>query len=174
MDKGKQDTSILLFAYGNISRGDDALGPLLLQQIEQPNIKPATGYPLKCLQDYQIQVEQVMDMQGCNRVLLIDASQSLQQPFDFSPVKERPEPCYPPHDMTAPDLLHTYRRVYHQPPPPTWMLAIQGFSFELGQPLTARAGINLESARRFLVDLLASKDLQQWNRFNSTPDNSQA
>lgn len=163
MGKHKRDKSILLFAYGNISRGDDALGPLLLQQIQQRNIQAACGYPVEFLQDFQIQVEHVMDMQRCERVLLIDASQSLQQGFAFYPIKEQQETCYTTHGMSASNLLNIYRQVHHQAAPSTYMLAIQGFHFELGQALSSQAQINLQSALNFLIELLSSKNLQQWD-----------
>lgn len=168
MNNPQQNQSLLLFAFGNISRGDDALGPLLLQRMQQQNINQAGGYPLNYLQDYQIQVEHVMDMQDCERVILIDASQSLQQAYDFYCIQEQPESSYTTHGMSASNLLHIYRQVYHQPAPPTYMLAIEGNSFELGHPLSSKAEINLQSAYGFLTDLLSAEKLPQWGLHNNS------
>lgn len=162
MELDRDNKSILLFAFGNTSRGDDALAPLLLQQIKDLNLKQAYGYPLKYLEDYQLQVEHVMDMQDCERVILIDASQSIQRSYDFSPIQEQFESSYTTHGMSPANLLHTYRQVHQHKAPVTAMLAIQGVSFELGQPLSSVAEINLQQAFRFLRNLLMADDFSQW------------
>jgi hypothetical protein len=47
---------ILVFAWGNPSRGDDALGPLFAERIE------ALGLPgVECLTDFQLQVEHALE-----------------------------------------------------------------------------------------------------------------
>ena len=65
---------LLIFAYGNISRGDDALAPLLIERLKQQGIQHGCGCQIKYLSDYQIQIEHVMDMQSCQRLLLVDAA----------------------------------------------------------------------------------------------------
>lgn len=162
MAESSQLKTVLLLAYGNLSRGDDALAPLLIDRIQQQGIASSSGYTLKYCQDYQIQIEHVMDMQQCERVILMDASQSLQKPIDFYPVQESAETCYTTHGMSASNLLHTYRQVHHEAPPDTYMLAIQGIQFELGQPLSSQAKINLNHAFVFLTELLSGGDTQPW------------
>jgi len=115
---------VLLFAYGNVSRGDDALAPLLLEKIQALGIIQVAGHPLKFLTDFQMQIEHVMDMQGCERILLIDADSSINQPYKFYPVKEQQDTLYTTHGMTPSTLLHTYRQVLNEPPPSTAMLAV--------------------------------------------------
>lgn len=167
MDDINPDRAILLLAYGNLSRGDDALAPLLLDRIEKQYSSRAGDIYLKYCQDYQIQVEHVTDMHNCERVILMDASQSLQQPYVFYAVEEQPVSCYTTHGMDASNLLHIYRQVYQQSPPDTYMLAIQGTNFELGEPLSSRAQHNLKQAFSFISaqlqlissDLSASFDL---------------
>jgi len=53
---------VLLFAYGNPSRGDDAVAPLLLEAIKQYELTSVCGHPLTFLSDYQIQIEHVADL----------------------------------------------------------------------------------------------------------------
>ncbi|MDP2785684.1 MAG: Ni/Fe hydrogenase, partial [Sulfurimicrobium sp.] len=62
---------LLVFGYGNPSRGDDALGPLLLEQLAALNLPH-----VELLTDFQLQVEHAVDLQGRERVLFIDASVS--------------------------------------------------------------------------------------------------
>lgn len=155
---------VLLFAYGNLSRGDDALAPLLLEQLQSSGLNTACGRPLKFLCDYQIQVEHSADMHDCERVLLMDASQVLSKPWQFYEPELQQETLYTTHGMSPSTLMYTYRQVYHSEPPLTCMLAIAGFNFELGQGLSQRARFNLQQAKEFLHRILNQRDFGLWDR----------
>ena len=155
---------VLIFAYGNSSRGDDALAPLLMKLLQQQNITTACGSPIRFLDDYQMQVEHVIDMLGCERILLIDADQSIDQPYKFYTVHEQLETSYTTHGLSPATLLHTFRKIYHQPGPLTTMLAIRGFDFELGQGLSKQAQIHLDLAGHFLQRILSHNDFTLWDQ----------
>ena len=72
---------ILLFGYGNPGRGDDGLGPELVSRIAQTDLAG-----VECQNDMQLQVEHVTDLQGCDRVMFIDADMSCAKPFEFSEI----------------------------------------------------------------------------------------
>jgi hypothetical protein len=55
---------LLVFAIGNDSRGDDALGPLLLRGLQAEGNTQA-----ELIEDYQLQVEHVTDLHGRSAVL---------------------------------------------------------------------------------------------------------
>ena len=154
---------LLIFAYGNISRGDDALAPLLVERLQQQGVVQGCGLQLKFLSDYQIHIEHVMDMQQCQRVLLIDAAQQLPQAYRLYPVTAQQQTLYTTHGMSPATLLHTYRQVLHEEPPATAMLAIGGYQFELGQVLSPQAEENLAQAEQFLKSLLAADDFSRWD-----------
>lgn len=154
---------VLLFAYGNKSRGDDALAPLLLDSIKQQGITQTAGHPIKFLTDYQIQVEHVMDLQGCERILIIDAHKSLDQAYKFYPVLQRAESLYTTHGMSPQTLLHTYVQVFQRKAPMTSMMAIQGSSFELGEGLSYLAQLNLRLATEFIKTILQQPDFSVWD-----------
>jgi len=155
---------VLLFGYGNISRGDDALAPLLLERIQCSGVTQVAGHPIKFLSDYQMQIEHVTDMFGCERILLIDADQSIDEPFSFYPVKERQETSYTTHGMTPSTLLHTFKQTYKQSAPTTSMLAVRGYSFELGQGLSTEAQNNLLMAEEFLNQILSANEFSLWDK----------
>ncbi len=154
---------VLLFAYGNISRGDDALAPLLLDRIQRCGITQVAGHPVKFLSDYQMQIEHVTDMLDCERILLIDADQSVDEAFRFYSVKEQQETSYTTHGMTPSTLLHTFRKTYNRSAPLTSMLAIQGSSFELGQGLSQQAKLNLQQAEEFVLKILSDDGFTLWD-----------
>lgn len=155
---------VLLFAYGNQSRGDDALAPLLLESIKQQGITQVAGNPVKYLTDFQMQIEHVTDLQGCERVLLMDAHKSLDRAFDFNPVSQRAESSYTTHGMSPETLLSTYQKVFQKPAPATFMLAIQGLSFELGDSLSDQAQRNLLRAKNFIIPVLQQQDFRLWDK----------
>ena len=155
--------TVLLFAYGNISRGDDALAPLLLERLQRQGISQACGCQLKYLSDYQIQPEHVLDMQDCERVLLLDADRSIDRAFRLYPVESRLETRYTTHGMSPSTLLHSYRQIFKREPPSCSMLAIGGHSFELGDRLSRQAEENLQEAFRFIISMISERDFSLWN-----------
>ena len=160
------ERTTLLFAYGNLSRGDDALAPLFLESI-RGELARDSNLHFRYLQDYQIQIEHVVDMQGCESVLLLDADQSQDQPIRFYCITEQPGHGYTTHGMTPGQLLSVYRKMYQQDPPPTFMLSIRGYEFELGKPVSDAACRNLETAKVFFQQLLQAESSEEWLRFCS-------
>jgi len=157
-----QDKSILVLAYGNQSRGDDAIALLLQQQIKH-RLSSICGLKAIYLTDYQIQIEHVMDMQGCERVLLLDADQTLTKPYDFSRVIDQSSMDYTTHKMIPSMLLFTYRKVFEKEPPPTYLLALQGECFELNEPVTNQAKTSLNITEKWLFPILQQNNLKLWD-----------
>lgn len=148
---------ILIFAIGNESRGDDALGPLLLRQLQ------SEGFPeTEFIEDFQLQVEHVTDLAGREAVLFIDADVSCEAPFHFSKIEAAHDNSYSSHAMSPFALLHAYRQFHGADAPPTYLLRIRGYGFELGEALSAEATANLEHAARkirtWLADIHASRE----------------
>jgi hydrogenase maturation protease len=158
---------VLIFGYGNPSRGDDALGTTFVDRIEA--LRPAhPEWPeIDLLSDFQIQVEHSLDLRGRDCVVLVDASVAAQAPFSYERIFPAAENAYTTHVMLPQTLLHVYQIVTGSPPPPCYLLGIRGEHFELGQPLSAAASDNLERAVDFAVKLLA--DCNASNR-KSSPD----
>ncbi|MCU0938874.1 MAG: hydrogenase maturation protease [Burkholderiaceae bacterium] len=130
----------LVLAVGNPSRGDDALGPLAAERIEAMNLPG-----VEVLVEFQLQVEHALDLIGRNRVLFIDASASLVQPFALAPVEARLDASFTSHALAPSAVLFNYQQLVGTPPP-AWLLAIRGQSFELGEALSAPAERALDAA----------------------------
>lgn len=151
---------LLIFGYGNPSRGDDALGPLLLKQLEELELPN-----MELLTDFQLQVEHVLDLQDRETVLFIDASVSCASPYTFSRLQPGKDMSYSSHVMSPAALLHTYREICGDPPP-AYLLEVRGERFELGEALSSEASVNLNAAFGFLLQgLCASADLREWDHF---------
>jgi len=155
---------ILVFAIGNESRGDDALAPLLVRSLKDWVEAAGLIGRVELIEDYQLQVEHVTDLPDRSVVLFVDADMSCIEPFHFSEIAAEKDSSYTSHVMTPFALLHTYRQVYGADAPPTFLLRIRGYDFELGNPLSAKAAANLEVAVQRMRELCADGDSQRWRQ----------
>ena len=140
----------LVLAWGNASRGDDALGPLFLAALRRQ-----TGPGVELLEDFQLQVEHALDLVGRRRVLFVDASLSCPAPFEAVALRPARDASFTSHAMSPRAVMQVYRDLQGAEPPPCTLLSIRGERFELGEPLGAAAGENLAAAldwaRRWLA-----------------------
>ena len=145
----------LVIGIGNPSRGDDALGPLLVERIEAMELPG-----VECLTDFQLQVEYALDLVGREEVVFVDATVADDGPFSFTPVLPVRDASATTHALTPAAVLDAYVQVTGRPPPPARVLAIRGYAFELGEELSARAGANLYAAESALVRALAAGSIE--------------
>lgn len=143
---------ILIIGIGNPSRGDDALGPTLIERLEAWNLPD-----VELLTDFQLQVEYAFDMQGRDRVIIVDASIGGNEPYDYHAAEPAEDNSYSSHALSPAAILHHYAKLYGEPPD-TWVMAIRGYVFELGEGLSPQAAANLEAALARLKRLLAPQD----------------
>ena len=151
--------SLLIFGYGNPSRGDDALGPLLLERLQELDLPY-----LELLTDFQLQVEHTLDLQGREQVLFIDASVSCSTPYTFSRLIAQKDTSYTSHVMSPMALLHSYIQLYGEPPP-SYLLQIRGECFELGKSMSISATANLEASFNLLQKICSKPNLPEWEKF---------
>ena len=146
--------SVLIFGWGNPSRGDDALGPALIERIEAALPQHPEWGGVTLLTDFQLQPEHALDLEGRSRVLFVDASVSCAAPFAFGPLQPLRDFGYTTHAMKPEALLAVFRQITGGDPPPAWLLTVRGESFELGEPLSPIARGNLEAALGHVESLL--------------------
>jgi len=153
---------ILVFGYGNPSRGDDALGPLLLDYLEC-HATPVL-HAVEILSDFQLQIEHALDLENRALVLFVDASVACRQAFDFTELEPARDKSYTTHAMSPAAVLAVYQAIKKQTPPPCFLLSIKGEQFELGEKLSTNAEHHLAQAGQFAGRLLSSPDLATWRR----------
>ena len=148
---------VLIFTWGNPSRGDDAIGPrvhdLLLKE-DLPGVDVLT--------DFQLQIEHTVDLESRERVLFVDASVSAAAPFEFYRLKPARDDSFTTHAMSPASLLATYQKACHKQPPPAFMLSIRAYVFKLGLSISAEANENLDEAVAFIRQLLSADSTRQW------------
>ena len=143
---------VLVIGIGNPSRGDDAIGPLAIERLEAMAL---AGVEL--LTDFQLQVEHALDLVGRSEVVFVDATVAGEGPFSLEPVAPAADLSTTTHALAPAAVLDVYRQYTDAPLPGARVVAVRGFDFELGAPLSDAAARNLDAALEVLVAHLARR-----------------
>ena len=152
---------ILLLAYGNPSRGDDALAPLLLEQITN------CSDSVELLTDFQLQIEHALDLKHRSVVLFADASVANIQPVELRQLQPLRDNSYTTHAMNPSAVMQVYQDIEKAEPPPCFLLTMQATQFELGDGLSETAVNSLQLAALLVEKLLAKPNLTAWQAYTS-------
>jgi hydrogenase maturation protease len=156
MSQQKSAAPVLIFTYGNPSRGDDALGPAMFDLLERKQKMAHTASPVELLTEYQLQIEHTIDLEQRECVLFIDASASCPSPYEFYKLQAEQDDSYTTHAMSPAALLAVYQKINQREPPPSYMIAIRGYEFDLGQTITEQAMVNFRQSYEFIETLLGT------------------
>ena len=154
---------VLIFAIGNESRGDDALGVLLLRELDSWLKTSGNSEQFELLEDFQLQVEHTMDMKDRRLVLFVDAGINTSAPFSFYRAQTTDEPVLYSHALAPEALLNVYPKFYQEKSPDAFILCIRGESFELGEGLSRQANEYLAAALDFSKQLLLEPGADVWD-----------
>ena len=157
----------LVLAVGNRSRGDDALGPLLLERLGAELAVAGRSGEFELLEDYQLQPEHALDLVGRRLALFIDAGSGTRAPLDFYAVAARRGMAPGTHALSPQALLQVYRQIECAEPPPAFALCVRGERFELGAGLSRGASRHFEAAWRRLELLCAHPEAAHWHKFGA-------
>jgi len=141
---------LLVIGIGNLSRGDDALGPLFVEAAGRALAPEVAAGRLEMLVEYQLQVENVLDLEGRARVVFVDAALEGERPFRCGRVEAGADRTPFTHALSPEALLASHRDVAGEPPE-AWLLAIKGERFGLGEPLSDAAKAHLDAAVAFFA-----------------------
>jgi Ni,Fe-hydrogenase maturation factor len=103
--------------------------------------------------EYQLQVENALDLVDRKRVIFVDAGTGTPAPYELRRVQPAAEFLHTSHALAPEAVLATYRRVTGQEPPEAWLLCVRGESFRLGEPLSDAASDHLAAAWEALLEL---------------------
>jgi hydrogenase maturation protease len=138
----------LVLAVGNLSRGDDAVGPLLAERLAAAEVPG-----VEVLVDFQLQVEHALDLDGRERVIFVDACVDTDEPCVVRPIAADARFASTSHALEPAQVLQTYVRVRGTAPPPAVLLGVRARSFELGEDLSSDARQACERAWPILLGL---------------------
>ena len=152
---------LLVLAWGNPSRGDDALGPLMAERLLALAEAAAWAGRVEVLTDFQLQVEHALDLVGRERVLFIDAALDLAEPFSVRPLQPARGGGIGSHALAPEAVLQVYQDLYGHPPPPATLLALRASAFELGSAPGAQALADMELALAWACGWLAGETMAE-------------
>jgi hydrogenase maturation protease len=150
---------LVVFGWGNDARGDDGLGPLLLERVRCADWRDVTT-----IEDFQLQIEHALDLEGAEAALFLDAGKGTPAPFAFAEIAPRRDMSHTTHALSPEAVLDVYRRTLAKPPPPSFTLCVRGERFELGQGLSVEAEERLEAAWEFIRGLMVEREVEAWRR----------
>ena len=153
---------VLLTAWGNTSRSDDALGPCLLQRLEAWALSLGIAGRFEWVEDFQLQIDHALGLEGKTLALYIDAGQNTPPPFSFSPISPLEQPWHTTHAMPPESVLAVFERIFQKPPCPSFTLCLKGEDFGIREGLSAAAQNHLESALAFAQELLKKPTPEAW------------
>ena len=155
---------LVVFGWGNDARGDDGLGPLLLARVAEREVGRRDT-----IEDFQLQIEHALDLDGAEAALFLDAGRNTPAPFTFTEVEPQRGETFTTHAIAPEAVLEVYARTLGKRPPPSFTFCVRGERFELGEGLSAAAAERLETAWDFLQGLMRERTLEAWRRATRTP-----
>jgi hydrogenase maturation protease len=160
---------IVVFAVGNPSRGDDAIGPELCARLEKWLEIEGLAGQFELIEDFQLQIEHALDLQDRQLALFIDAGANTPAPFTFQRTAPATGIAHTTHELPPEAVLQVYLQTEAAEPPPAFVLCVSGEEFELGEPLSAAAESHLEAAFDLLMQLCRQPVLAEWTRTSVNP-----
>ena len=148
--------TLTILAWGNVSRGDDAIGPLLAERL-RGTMPPG----LNVIEDHQLNIEHITDLDSDGAALFIDASVDTAEGFRVQRIEPSGDGNFSTHAISPQALLNVFERATGQPAPESWLLHVAARDFELGSSLGDVAAAATEAADHFLQDLL-EQPADQW------------
>ena len=151
------EPALTVFAWGNESRGDDAIGAILARRILDLN------HPgIDVVEDHQLNLEHVMDIRDGVPVLFVDASIAIDKEYRLEKLSPLRDASISTHSISPTALLDLYEQTLGKNAPDAYLLHVSGTSFELGEEISAAASASVDQAWQFLADVL-SRPRDQWS-----------
>ena len=140
--------NILVYGYGNPGRQDDGLGPALAEKIGALNIPGVVTDS-----NYQLNVEDALEITKSRAVFFADASVDCGEPFVFGEVFPSNSIRFTTHTILPDSLMAICNELYGVNVP-AYILAIRGYSWKFNEPMTGKAESNMQEAFAFIVERL--------------------
>ena len=152
MDKNR----IIIYGFGNPGRQDDGLGPAIISKLESEQVSG-----INTDSNYQLNVEDALEISGFKIAIFVDASVSVEEPFAFYEIVPSSEITFTTHSMSPQSVLALCNDLYHTKVK-AFILEVRGYGWEFEDGLTQEAEKNCEEAFSFLKnkigELLQNKD----------------
>ncbi len=148
-----ENRRMLIYGYGNPGRQDDGLGKAFIELAEEwvqnenlGNISFDVGY--------QLLVEDVTLIENKDLIIFVDASMDERiADFYLAAVEADDRETFTMHQVSPGFILALYETLYG-PAPPSYLLQIRGYEWEMKESLSPGAQKNLQEAWKALRQIL--------------------
>ncbi len=172
---------ILILGYGNPGRGDDALGPLLVEELERrraasvrtahdaaaagetPGDEPSFATPavaapaVDLVWSYELAAEHAYDLSQHDLVICVDAARRQAEGVRLRSVRPSRSVTFSTHTMTPASVLALARELYRAKPH-VYLLTIRGYRWGLREGLSPGAEINIAAAVKTIEEIVAGAE----------------
>ena len=152
-----ESVKVVMFAWGNPSRGDDAVGPWFAERFRH-----RVGSSFQLVEDFQLQVEHLLDCREGELLLFVEACCTGGCRHSFVELTPCLELGHTSHALTPAELLGQYPKLFAAPAPASFLLQIPGRQFELGEPMSAATRGVCETAAKLVERLLDAPQRDTW------------
>ena len=138
---------VLVIGCGNPARGDDGLAPAFVERLDRlclPGVETRN--------QYQLCVEDAMDMSDYGQVVYVDASLDAPPPFEFAPLPNDAVMRLDTHSVSPGALTYLARTLFGATAN-VFVLAIRGYRFDpFIETISEQAQGNLREAISFFAN----------------------
>ena len=152
------DRTLTVFAWGNESRGDDAVGAVIASRITALD-----DDRIEVIEDHQLHIEHIMDLGPETPALFIDASVAIETDYRLDRIGAHDDGSLSTHAMSPTALLALYERTLGRIAPDAYLLHVRAIRFGLGEPLSDATRHSIDEAWRFLSGVFAAQS-ENWCR----------
>ncbi len=155
----------VVFGIGNESRGDDALGPQLLERFKNAIKEEPFFDDFTFISDFQLQIEHSLDLEQQDIAIFIDAAlppvMLENEAFSFKLIQASKSRSGMTHSLSPSELMGIAEDFFKSKIetqssinllPKAYLLCIRGYQFELGTEITRKADENSKQAFTSLID----------------------
>ncbi|MGA9574158.1 MAG: hydrogenase maturation protease [Lysobacterales bacterium] len=151
MNDRQSSAPVLIFTYGNPSRGDDALGPAMYDMLDDYRRDSGAFDGVDLLTDFQLQIEHAVDLENRCCVLFIDAGTACRAPYELQRLRPEKDDSFTTHAMSPAAVLAVFQQINQREPPPAYLLTIRAYEFGLGNDISKAARHNLQQAYEYVI-----------------------
>jgi len=151
----KPINKLLLLAIGNPARGDDGLGPCLIQELAKMGHESEHIFWV-----YQLAIEHAELFTRYKKIIIIDALKEGDQAFQFDIIRpgNAAKSDFSSHILLPSTVLKLTHQLYDAWPE-AYLLGIRGHEFSLTENLSLAARKNLACGLHFICDYLTKSEV---------------
>ena len=143
----KELDNTLVIGIGNNTRQDDGLGWCFIDELEKVGFNND-----HLIQKYQLMVEDADLIVNYENVFFVDASKNeIKNGFSIEEIFPSKEFAFSTHSIPAEQVLNLCKSVFNKTPK-AYMIAIQGYNWDIKIGLSKRAQVNLMNVKNHFIN----------------------